>query len=83
MAEEVRNADVAVPWAILLTTLLNGAFGSAIVIAVLFVTVDIKSALKSPTGSLGFPYMQIFYSATGSKGGATAMIVIIVLMTVC
>ena len=83
MAEEVRNADVAVPWEILLTTLLNGAFGFAIVIAVLFVTVDIESALESPTGSLGFPYMQIFYSVTGSKGGATAMIVIILLMTLC
>lgn len=83
MAEEVRNADVTVPWCMLITTLLNGAFGFGIVIAVLFVTVDIESVLESPTGALGFPYMQIFYNSTGSKGGATGMIFIILFMTVC
>ena len=83
MAEEVTNADVTVPWSMVVTTLLNGAFGFGIVIAVLFVTVDIESVLASPTGSLGFPYMQIFYNSTGSKGGATAMIAILLIMTVC
>ena len=83
MSEEVSNADVAVPWSMLLTTLGNGAFGWAIVIAVLFVTVDINAVLESPTGLLGFPYMQIFYQSTGSLAGATAMITIILIMTVC
>ena len=83
MAEEVQNADVTVPWSMLITTLLNGAAGFAIVIAVLFVTVDIETVLESPTGALGFPYMQIFYQSTGSKAGATAMISIILVMTVC
>ncbi|KAL8703403.1 MAG: hypothetical protein Q9201_003406 [Fulgogasparrea decipioides] len=83
MAEEVRNADVTVAWSMLVTTLLNGAFGFAIVIAVLFVTVDVESVLKSPTGMLGYPYMQIFYNSVGSKGGATGMTVILLIMTVC
>ncbi len=83
MAEEVTNADITVPWSMLLTTLLNGAFGFGIVIAVLFVTVDIEAVLQSPTGVLGFPYMQIFYQSTGSKAGANAMIAILLLMTVC
>lgn len=83
MSEEVQNADVTVPWSMLITTLANGAFGFGIVIAVLFVTVDIQEVLSSPTGELGFPYMQIFYQSTGSKGGATAMIAIILVMTVC
>jgi len=83
MAEEVRNADVTVPWSMLVTTLLNGAFGFGIVIAVLYVTMDITSVLQSPTGVLGYPYMQIFYDATGSKGGATAMISILIVMSVC
>ncbi|KAL8775891.1 MAG: hypothetical protein Q9194_003536 [Teloschistes cf. exilis] len=83
MAEEVRNADVTVPWSMLVTTLLNGAFGFAIVIAVLFVTVDVESVLGSPTGLLGYPYMQIFYNSVGSKGGATGMTVILLIMTVC
>ncbi|KAL9129044.1 MAG: hypothetical protein Q9217_002414 [Psora testacea] len=83
MAEEIRNASVIVPWSMLITTLLNGGMGFGIVIAMLFVTTDIEAALKSPTGVLGFPFMQIFYDATGSKGGASAMIVIIILMDVC
>ncbi|KAL6722352.1 hypothetical protein ACLMJK_001459 [Lecanora helva] len=83
MAEEIRNANVVIPWCILSTTLLNGALGFAMVIAVLFVTVDIDRVLASTTGALGFPYMQIFYDATGSLSGATAMICIIIVMDIC
>ena len=80
MAEEIKNAEVVVPWSMLTTTLLNGALGFGIVIAVLFVTTDITAALSSPTGALGYPFMQIFYDATGSKAGASVMIAIIIIM---
>lgn len=80
MAEEVRNADWVVPWSMLVTTLLNGALGFGIVAAMLYVTIDIDAVLESPTGVLGFPFMQIFYDATGSKGGTSAMIAIIIVM---
>lgn len=83
MSEEVSNASVIVPWSMLITTLLNGAFGFAILIALLFVTTNIEAVLKSPTGALGFPYMQIFYQSTGSKAGASVMIAIILVMTAC
>lgn len=80
MAEEIENAEVVVPWSMLVATVLNGAFGFAIVIAVLFVTTDITAALASPTGLLGYPFMQIFYDATGSKAGASVLIAILVIM---
>ena len=80
MAEEIKNAEVVVPWSMLTTTVLNGALGFGIVIAVLFVTTDITTALSSPTGLLGYPFMQIFYDATGSKAGASVMIAIIIIM---
>ncbi|KAI4190671.1 MAG: hypothetical protein LQ348_003620 [Seirophora lacunosa] len=83
MAEEVQNASVNVPWAMLVTTLFNGAIGFGMVLAVLFVTIDITSVLESPVAALGFPYMQIFYDSVGSAGGATAMTVILLIMTVC
>lgn len=83
MAEEVRNADWVVPWSMLVTTFLNGALGFGIVVAVLFVTIDIDAALESPAGALGFPFMQIFYDATGSKGGSSAMIAIVIVMSAC
>lgn len=83
MAEEIRGANTVIPWCMLSTTLLNGILGFAMVIVVLFVTVDIESVLQSPTGELGFPYMQIFYDATGSLSGASTMICIIIIMDIC
>lgn len=40
---------------------------------------DFESVISTPTG---YPYQQIFYNATGSRGGATAMSCIIVLAAV-
>lgn len=82
MAEEINNAEVMVPWSMLTTTVLNGTLGFAIVIAVLFVTTDITAALDSPTGALGYPFMQIVYDATGSKAGASVLIAILIIMIV-
>lgn len=79
MAEEVRNADVVVPWSMVGTTLLNGTLGFAMIIAVLFVTLDIDSALESPTGQLGMPFMDIFLTNT-SRSGANGMIILIILI---
>lgn len=81
MAEEIKNAEVVVPWSMVSSTILNGAVGWAIVIAVLFVTVDVDAALESPTGALGYPFMQIFYDATGNKGGASVLIAILITMS--
>lgn len=83
MAEEIHNANIVIPWCIVSTTLLNGILGFAMVIVVLFVTVDIGAVLASPTGLLGFPFMQIFYDATGSIAGASTMISIIIIMIIC
>ncbi|KAL9013793.1 MAG: hypothetical protein Q9173_001537 [Seirophora scorigena] len=82
MAEEVQNASVNVPWAMLVTTLFNSAIGFGMVLAVLFVTIDITSVLESPVAALGFPYIQIFYDSVSSEGGATDMTVILLIMTV-
>ena len=82
MAEEVRDADVTVPWSMLLTTLLNGLFGFAMVVGVVFIVPDIDEVLSSPTAQLGYPYMQIFYQSTGSKGTATGLIAILILTAV-
>ena len=83
MAEEIRRANVVIPWCMVTTTLLNGILGFAILIVILFVTVDIDGVLASPTGLLGFPFMQVFYDATGSLAGASVMICIIIIMDIC
>lgn len=37
---------------------------------------DLEAVLNTPTG---YPFIQVFYNATGSKGGATAMTLILTL----
>jgi len=83
MAEEVHSANIVLPWCMVCTTLLNEILDSAMVIVMLFVTLNIDAVLASPTGLLGFPSMQLLYDATGSISGASAMIVIIIIKDIC
>jgi len=84
MAEEIHNADTVIPWSMVTSVLFNGALGFAMNVAVLFVTTDITAALSSPTGILGYPFMDIFYNATGSRVGSSVMIAIVIVMdTAC
>ena len=77
MSEEIQNAPTVVPWSILFSIIINGALAFSMIIAALFVTVDLKTALKSPTG---YAFMEIFVNATGSLAGATVMACIITVM---
>lgn len=56
------------------TTIVNGILGFAALLAILFCVGNIEAAEMSPTG---YPFMEIFYNATGSAGGATAMICVV------
>ncbi|PKX97799.1 putative GABA permease [Aspergillus novofumigatus IBT 16806] len=80
MAEEVRNASVAIPRAILLSVLINGTLGFSMLIAVLFCLGDLDAALATPTG---YPYMEIFRQATNSLPGALGMTSILLIIGVC
>jgi choline transport protein len=70
MPEEVRNASVNVPRAIIFSILLNGILGFGMLVAVLFCLVDINRVLASPTG---YPYLEIFLEATQSVAGSAVM----------
>lgn len=76
MAEEIHNASVVLPRAILGSLLLNGSMGFAVLLVMLFGIGDVDAVLSTPTG---YPFIQIFVQATGSVGGSTAMASIIVL----
>lgn len=58
---------------------INGIMGLAMVIAMLFAATDIDKALNS---SSGYPFIEIFYQATASKGGTAVMAALIIFMTI-
>ncbi|KAL8766223.1 MAG: hypothetical protein Q9209_006937 [Squamulea sp. 1 TL-2023] len=71
MAEEIESASTVIPRSMLASIALNGSLGFAIVTATLFCLGDEQEAIHSPTG---FPFIQVFMNATGSKAGANAMV---------
>ena len=80
MAEETRGADFVIPWCVVATSVLNGLLGFGTLLSMLYVTTDIEAVLGSPTGQLGFPFMQIVLDSVGSYAGATVMISIVIAM---
>ncbi|KAL8690537.1 MAG: hypothetical protein Q9218_004035 [Villophora microphyllina] len=82
MAEEIRGANYVIPWCVVATSVLNGILGLGTLLAMLYVTVDIDAVLLSPTGKLGFPFMQVVLDSVGSYAGATVMISIVIAMFV-
>lgn len=77
MAEEVANASVAIPRAIMLSVLINGSLGFGMLIGILYCAGDINAALNSPTG---YPYIEIFYQGTGSMSGTLTMCSILLII---
>ncbi|KAF5022852.1 hypothetical protein F66182_5085 [Fusarium sp. NRRL 66182] len=78
MCEEVRNPSLIVPRSIMGSITINGVLGFGMIIAMLYSATDIDAAIESPTG---YPFMEIFYQATGSIGGTAAMASLIIVMT--
>ncbi|TLD24675.1 Amino acid/polyamine transporter I [Venturia nashicola] len=79
MSEEIRDASVVVPRSMIATAILNGALGLVMVITYCFCITDLEAVLASPTG---FPFIAVFYNATGSKGATTAMTMILIVLTI-
>lgn len=64
MSEEIENAAINVPRAIVTTVILNGSTGWAMVLAVLFCLGDIDSVIVYPTPLFLSPVDVILISAT-------------------
>ncbi|KAI4275921.1 MAG: hypothetical protein LQ337_002836 [Flavoplaca oasis] len=80
MAEETKGADFVIPWCVVATSALNGMLGLGTLLSLLYVTTDIEAVIESPTGQLGFPFMQVVLDSVGSYPGATVMISIVIAM---
>ncbi|GAM87006.1 hypothetical protein ANO11243_050270 [Dothideomycetidae sp. 11243] len=73
MAEETKNAAINVPRSIAYSYLVNGILGFAMLVLYLFCLLDVDAALSSQVGSLGFPYMHMFVTGTGSNVAAACL----------
>lgn len=78
MAEEVSNAALNIPKAILGAMLINGAVGFAMMITALYCLGDVETVLETATG---FPFIQVFYDSVGNVAGATVMAAVVLALT--
>ncbi|KAI9695991.1 MAG: hypothetical protein M1820_008332 [Bogoriella megaspora] len=79
MSEEIKNASIVVPRSILSSIAVNGSLGFGIIIATLFCIGDPQAAENTLTD---YPFMEIFAQATGSVGGASFMVAIVIVMQI-
>ncbi|KAK1624818.1 amino acid/polyamine transporter I [Colletotrichum phormii] len=79
LSEEMENADIGVPRAMVGWVVINGALGFTFLITLLFCMGDIESALSSPTG---FPIIQIFYNITGTLAATNALTAALTIMAI-
>ncbi|KAI4149544.1 MAG: hypothetical protein LQ340_004583 [Diploschistes diacapsis] len=77
IAEEIQDASSTIPKSMWISTLLNGALGLAMIIALLFCMGDPNQALNGPND---YPLIDIWAYMVGSNNGATAMAVVITAM---
>lgn len=80
MSEEVRHAAITVPKIIMLSIIINAVLAFGFLIGLLYSVGNIQNALNSPTG---YPIIEIFFQATGSTKGATAMMAGIIIIAFC
>ena len=82
MAEEIRDASIVLPRAIMTSAFVNGALGFIMTITFCFTMGNVLDFLETPTG---YPFIQVFYNATGSYAGASVMtaIVIVNIISAC
>ena len=80
MSEEIKNAAVIVPKAIVFSLVLNGFLGFGIALALIFCIGDIDAALHTKTD---FPFIEIFYQAVQDITGAALMTSLIITLSLC
>jgi choline transport protein len=78
LAEEVSNAAVNIPKAIIGAMLINGAVGFAMMVTILYCLGDVESVLNTRTE---FPFIQIFSNSVGNIAGATVMAAVVLTLT--
>jgi choline transport protein len=95
LAEEVKSASKILPRAMITATIINGSMGLIILMYILPVFFDpltdkhcrtflytMGDIVTAITSSTGYPIIQVFYGATGSAAGATALSSLLVILNI-
>jgi amino acid transporter len=75
MSEEINDASIVLPKAIMWAAFVNGSLGWVMVITFAFTLGDLFAILDTPTG---YPFIQVFYNTTKSNAGTSIMTAIII-----
>lgn len=79
MSEELKDASRTLPQTMIWTAVVNGALGFVALCTFVMTIGDLDEVLASP---MGYPFIEVFYKATGSKAGTCAMVAILIIMLV-
>ncbi|THV55325.1 hypothetical protein BGAL_0010g00440 [Botrytis galanthina] len=82
MSEEIKRASIVVPRAMLSGLILNGILGFAMMIAYLFCLGNLDDVLNAQE-TLGYSFLYVFQTGTGSTAGAAVMGLLVVALGVC
>ena len=75
MSEEIRDASLTLPRAILWAAILNGTLGFVMVISFSFTLGSVTDILSTSTG---YPFIQVFFNVTNSYVGTSFMTAILI-----
>lgn len=77
MSEEIQNAAVVVPWAIIGGVTVSGLLGFAMFLAILFRIGDLQAAIES---DYVYPFIEVLLQATRSRAGTAVIIAVLVVV---
>jgi len=75
MSEEIKDASIVLPKAIMWAAYLNGTLGWVMIITFCFTLGSLYDIITTPTG---YPFIQVFFNATQSHAGTSIMTAIII-----
>jgi choline transport protein len=76
MSEEIKDASLTLPRAIMTSAFFNGTLGWVMTITFCFCLGDLLSIIETPTG---YPFIQVFYNSTKSHAGASILTSLIII----
>ncbi|KAH8891778.1 amino acid permease [Thozetella sp. PMI_491] len=75
MSEEIKDASIVLPKAIMWAAVVNGSMGFVMVLTFCFTLGNIPDIIQTPTG---YPFIQVFYNITNSQAGTSIMTAILI-----